>query len=172
MSQAKIQILDPVGNVPVGGHKLAPLLENVGGSRVGFRVQWPSFDIFMERIGELLRDLYVWAYERSTQEYQAIKQDLAEPDPLRLAWRDFIKQAIREVITQPELDPLTSIQRSVAERIPEHEQPAVQALLIEELRRLHEGVLARYGLRPSEFAAWKARRKLGKLGSKLGSDSN
>ena len=117
---------------------------------------------------ELLRDLYVWAYERSTQEYQAIKQDLAEPDPLRLAWRDFIKQAIREVITQPELDPLTSIQRSVAERIPEHEQPAVQALLIEELRRLHEGVLARYGLRPSEFAAWKARRKLGKLGS----DSN
>jgi len=117
---------------------------------------------------ELLRDLYVWAYERSTQEYQAIKQDLAEPDPLRLAWRDFIKQAIREVITQPELDPLTSIQRSVAERIPEHEQPAVQALLIEELRRLHEGVLARYGLRPSEFAAWKARRKL----HKLGSDSN
>ena len=117
---------------------------------------------------ELLRDLYIWAYERSTQEYQAIKQDLAEPDPLRLAWRDFIKQAIREVITQPELDPLTSIQRSVAERIPEHEQPAVQALLIEELRRLHEGVLARYGLRPSEFAAWKARRKLGKLGS----DSN
>ena len=104
---------------------------------------------------ELLRDLYVWAYERSTQEYQAIKQDLAEPDPLRLAWRDFIKQTIREVITQPELDPLSSIQRSVAERIPEHEQPDVQALLVEELRRLHEGVLARYGLRPSAYAAWK-----------------
>ncbi len=30
---------------------------------------------------ELLRDLYVWAYERSTQEYLAIRQDLAEPDP-------------------------------------------------------------------------------------------
>jgi len=40
---------------------------------------------------ELLRDLYVWAYERSTQEYLAIKQDLAEPDPLRLTWRNFIK---------------------------------------------------------------------------------
>ena len=58
MTQAKIQILDPVGNVPAGGHKLAALLPGVGGSRVGFRVQWPSFDIFMERIGELLRDLY------------------------------------------------------------------------------------------------------------------
>jgi len=107
---------------------------------------------------ELLRDLYVWAYERSTQKYQAIKQDLAEPDPLRLAWRDFIKPTIRGVITQPELDPLSSIQRSVAQRIPEHGQPYVRALLVEELRRLHEGVLARYGLRPSEYAAWKALR--------------
>jgi hypothetical protein len=44
----------------------------------------------------------------------------------------------------------------VAQRIPEHEQPYVQALLVEELRRLHEGVLARYGLLPSEYAVWKA----------------
>lgn len=105
---------------------------------------------------ELLRDLYVWAYERSSQESLAIKQDLAEPDPLRLAWRDFIKQTIREVITHPELDPLFSIQRSVVKLVPKQEQPDVQALIVEELRRLHEGVLARYGLRPSEYAAWKA----------------
>lgn len=105
---------------------------------------------------ELLRDLYVWAYERSSQEYLAIKQDLAEPDPLRLAWRDFIKQTIREIITHPELDPLFSIQRSVVKLVPKQEQPDVKALIVEELRRLHEGVLARYGLRPSEYAAWKA----------------
>lgn len=109
---------------------------------------------------ELLRDLYVWAYERSTQEYLAIKQDLVEPDPLRLAWRDFIKQTLREVITHPEIDPLSSIQRAVAAHVPEREQHDVQALLVEELRRLHEGVLARYGLRPSEYAAWKARQDL------------
>lgn len=107
---------------------------------------------------ELLRDLYVWAYERSTQEYLAIKQDLAEPDPLRLAWRDVIKQTIREIVIQPELDPLAHIQRSVLAQVPEHERPSVQALIVEELRRLHEGVLARYGLRPSEYAAWKAGR--------------
>ena len=104
---------------------------------------------------ELLRDLYVWAYERSTQEYLAIKQDLAEPDPLRLAWRDFIKQTIREVITHPELEPLSCIQRSVADRVPMGEQASVQALIIEELRRIHEGVLARYGLRPSDYTIWK-----------------
>ena len=104
---------------------------------------------------ELLRDLYVWAYERSTQEYLAIKQDLAEPDPLRLAWRDFIKQTLREVVLHPEQDPLACIRSSVLENIPESQQPDVQALVIEELRRMHEGVLARYGLRPSEYAAWR-----------------
>ena len=108
---------------------------------------------------ELLRDLYVWAYERSTQEYLAIKQELAEPDPIRLAWRGLIKQAIQDVVTQPDRDPLTSIQQATEARVPESERDNVQALIVEELRRLHEGVLARYGLKPSEFAIWKARHK-------------
>ncbi len=108
---------------------------------------------------ELLRDLYVWAYARSTQEYLTIKQELVEPDPVRLAWRDFIKQAIRNVVTQPDRDPLTSIQQATEERVPESERDNVQALIVEELRRLHEGVLARYGLKPSEFAIWKARHQ-------------
>ena len=111
---------------------------------------------------ELLRDLYVWAYERSTQEYLAIKQDLAEPDPLRLAWREFIKQTIREVIIHPEVDALSSIQKAVLTSVPSSNQASVQALIVEELRRLHEGVLARYGLRPSDYTTWKA-VQLGKV---------
>lgn len=105
---------------------------------------------------ELLRDLYVWAYERSTQEYLAIKQDLAEPDPLRLIWRDFIKQTIHLVVISSEQDPFTLIKQAVKAEIPAAEQNDLQALVVEELRRMHEGVLARYGLRPSEFSAWKA----------------
>ena len=107
---------------------------------------------------ELLRDLYVWAYERSTQEYLAIKQDLTEPDPLRLAYREVIKQAIRNVVTHAEEDPITMIRRDVAEHVIEADRENVAALIIEELRRLHEGVFARYGLRPSEVAAWKVRQ--------------
>ena len=105
---------------------------------------------------ELLRDLYVWAYERSTQEYLAIKQDLVEPDPLRLTWRDFIKQTIHLLVTSPERDPFSVIQQAVKTQIPAAEQHELQALIVDELRRLHEGVLARYGLQPSEFSAWKA----------------
>jgi Fic family protein len=106
---------------------------------------------------ELLRDLYVWAYERSTQEYLAIKQDLAEPDPMRLAYRDVIKHTIHAVVTRTGEDALTVIQQGVAAHVEEPNRENVQALIVEELRRLHEGVLARYGLRPAQFSAWKAR---------------
>jgi Fic family protein len=104
---------------------------------------------------ELLRDLYVWAYERSTQEYLAIKQDLAEPDPIRLAYRDVIKRVVREVIRSVDEDPLAMIHNKVAELIAEADRQNVQAMIIDELRRLHEGALARYGLRASEFLRWR-----------------
>ncbi len=106
---------------------------------------------------ELLRDVFVWAYERSTQEYLAIKQDLAEPDPIRLAYRDVIKQTIHAVVRHAQDEALTVISHAVAARVPAPDRPAVQSVIVDELRRLHEGVLARYGLRPSEFAAWKVR---------------
>jgi Fic/DOC family len=104
---------------------------------------------------ELLRDVYVWAYERSTQEYLAVRQELVQPDPLRLAWRDLLKATVHTIVMQPGEDDLATIRQAV-KTVPAHERDAVQALIIDELRRLHEGVLARYGLRPSDYAAWKA----------------
>jgi len=108
---------------------------------------------------ELLRDLYVWAYERSTQEYLAIRQELAEPDPNRLAYRELIKRTIREVVQNPQADTLDAIAQAM-EQVPQPNRENVRALVVQELRRLHEGVLARYGLRPSELTAWKAAQHL------------
>jgi len=68
-----------------------------------------------------------------------------------LTWRDFVKQAIHKVITQPEPDPLACTENHVSRNISETEQVGVKALVIEELRRLDEGVLARYDLRASQF---------------------
>jgi Fic family protein len=108
---------------------------------------------------ELLRDLYIWAYERSTQEYLAIKQDLAEPDPIRLAYRDVIKRVVREVVRSADEDPLAMIHSKVAELSRESDRENVRAMIIDELRRLHEGSLARYGLRASEFLRWRERHE-------------
>jgi hypothetical protein len=107
---------------------------------------------------ELLRDLFVWAYERSTQEYVAIRQTLAEPDPLRLAWRTLIRDTLQAVVTQPQLDALALIIEAVTAQVPAQQQHQVQTLIVEELRRLHEGVLSRYGLRPAQYHAWKNHR--------------
>lgn len=104
---------------------------------------------------ELLRDLYVWAYERSTQEYLAIKQELSEPDPLRLTWRDLIKATVREVVQNPHSNAQHLIAQAVSAKVPEHARASMEGLIADELLRLHEGVLARYGLRPSEWQAWR-----------------
>jgi hypothetical protein len=73
-----------------------------------------------------------------------------------LAYRDLIKQTIRAVVQQPGADVLGLIEQAVAQHVPPADRANLHALLVEELRRLHEGVLARYGLRPSELALWKA----------------
>jgi fido (protein-threonine AMPylation protein) len=106
---------------------------------------------------ELLRDLYVWAYERSTHEYLAVRRHLASPDPLRLAYREAIRKAIRQVVTHPDEESLIVIDKMVAELVKEADRPSVRAIVIEELRRVHEGTLARYGLRQSEFLRWQGR---------------
>lgn len=106
---------------------------------------------------ELLRDLYVWAYERSTHEYLPVRRDLASSDPLRLAYREAIRKAIREVVRRPDEESLTVIDNVVAELVKEADRPSVRAMVIEELRRVHEGTLARYGLRQSEFLRWQER---------------
>ncbi|MCW7552907.1 Fic family protein [Endozoicomonas gorgoniicola] len=108
----------------------------------------------MTRI-ELLRDLYLWAYERSTQEYLVIKQQLAEPDPLRLQHRNLIKKVVNKIVLQPDADPLELVDRLLPEDMQDSDRSDLSSLIIEELRRLHEGVLARYGLRPSQFKHWQ-----------------
>ena len=104
---------------------------------------------------ELLRDVYLWAYERSAQEYLLVRQELAEPEPMRLVWRQFLKQAVHAVVMLPEREPLDVIRELVDVGVPPPDRANVHALVVEELRRLHEGVLARYGLRPSHLTAWR-----------------
>ena len=108
----------------------------------------------MTRI-ELLRDLYVEAYQRSTREYITIQQNMAQPDPVRLRFRDLIKTTVRDIVLQQPGDALFVIVQAVAAQVPVPERANVQALIVDELRQLHEGVLVRYGLRPSEFLRWK-----------------
>src|SRR5690606_33992719 len=47
---------------------------------------------------DLLRDVFVWAYERSCQRYLAISQTLVAPDPLKIKYREALIQAVQAVV--------------------------------------------------------------------------
>lgn len=105
---------------------------------------------------ELLRDVFVWAYKRSTLYYSAIRQSLGDPDPFRLRHRQNIGEFVRQVIVDKmgKLQASKWITKETGQVIPKPEQLKFIEVVETELRNLHEGNIARYNLRPSEFEQW------------------
>jgi hypothetical protein len=112
----------------------------------------------MNRI-ELLRDLFVWAYERSAKEYVAVRKSLADPDPLRLRYRQELREIVADIVRSRRQDVLGAMERFADERIKARDREAFVEMVQDELKRLHPGTLARYRLRLSEFEAWREERK-------------
>lgn len=106
---------------------------------------------------DLLKDVFIWAYERSAARYEAVRQSLGEPDPFRLRYRDQIRALIAGVVQARagRKDAAAQIARwSMKEITPDERQRFVEVAEAE-LISLHEGNFARYRIRPSEFAAWR-----------------
>ena len=105
---------------------------------------------------EPLAEVFAWAYERSCGRYSAVRQSLGEPDPFRLRYRGPLKQIVAEVVKRG-LDKRATVTfvRQGAEGVSESDRPRFIELVETELLSLHEGNFARYGVRPSEFAAWR-----------------
>jgi fido (protein-threonine AMPylation protein) len=107
---------------------------------------------------ELLRDVFEWAYERSAQLYSVHRQTLGQPDPLRLQYRDSIREAVKAVV----LSGLNKGQAAEAIRTWSQEiKPADRERWIEvierELLSLHEGNIARYQLQPKDLDLFKVK---------------
>ena len=105
---------------------------------------------------ELLRDVYVWAYERSCARYSAVRQSLGEPDPFRLKYREIIIKAVAEVVRgkMNKTAANAHIERQATVEVPEEDQARFKEVVATELQTLHEGNIARYRLRPTEHKEW------------------
>jgi Fic family protein len=106
---------------------------------------------------DLLRDVFIWAYERSASRYAAVRQSLGEPDPFRLKYRGALREIVREIVLRRS-DKKTARARIAAwakENVPLDEREQFRDVAENELLGLHEGNFARYQIRPSEFAAWQ-----------------
>lgn len=107
---------------------------------------------------EPIRDVFVWAYERSARRYAAFRQSLGQPDAFRLKYRDELTKVVSDVIRMRLAKPSAShrIREFAHSEIPPADRQRFVEMAEIELLNLHEGNFARYKVRPSEFYNWKA----------------
>lgn len=104
---------------------------------------------------ELMRDVFLWAYERSCQQYMVIQESISEPDPFRLRHRAAIVEVLGVMIRQGAPPRESKIREISQDRIPHADLERFIEMAFRELLNLHEGNIARYRLRPGEFRAWQ-----------------
>ena len=105
---------------------------------------------------DLLKDLFIWAYQRSAARYAVLRQSLGEPDPFRLRHRDSIRALVAGIVTaamnQEEASKEVAKQ---AEALPLADRARFIEAVETELLALHEGNFARYRILPAEFERWQ-----------------
>jgi len=114
---------------------------------------------------ELLRDVFVWAYERSCQRYMAIRETVAEPDPVRLRHREALIAIVAEIVRGQQAPCDAAVRAVAAPLAPPEEMDRIVELALEDLSNLHEGNVSRYRLRLSEYRAWQPVQLGGDKGS-------
>lgn len=106
---------------------------------------------------ELLRDVFVWAYERSCARYVAVRQSLGDPDPFRLRYRALVTEMVSSVV-RGKMDKKTAatfIKHRADEDIQQKDRMRFIEVIETSLMGLHAGNIARYSLRPSQYQNWK-----------------
>jgi hypothetical protein len=106
---------------------------------------------------ELLRDVFIWSYERSAARYAAVRQSLGEPDPFRLRYREALRSVVGEVVRggMERRAAADHVAAWAAANVEQDDRERFREVAENELLGLHEGNFARYAIRPGEFAAWR-----------------
>ena len=106
---------------------------------------------------DLLKDVFIWAYERSAARYAAVRQSLGEPDPFRLRYRTELREVIAEIVRgfMTRKQALFHLAVWVQKNIDVADRDKFEEIVEDELLGLHEGNFARYQIKPSEFETWQ-----------------
>lgn len=106
---------------------------------------------------DMLKDVFIWAYERSAARYAVVRQTIGEPNPFRQRHREALRQLIGDVVKRHmgRKEAGAYIAEWVKENVAENEREKFREMAESDLLGLHEGNFARYQVRPSEFAAWQ-----------------
>jgi hypothetical protein len=140
-------------NIPLVKHNLAPLSFIDVPRDLYVNGQLGVYEL--NRV-ELLRDVYLWTYERSALRYTAIRQSIGEPDPFKLKYRQDLRHVIGEIVKNGyDVKTASEYIAEYARRIDDGDRPKFSEAVQTELIALHDGNFARYYISPGEFAQWK-----------------
>lgn len=104
----------------------------------------------------LLRDAYIAAYRASAENYKTLRAEVVSPEKAALAYRDFVKGAIRRCVLEwKACSPDSALQLAQEADIPENDRQAVIAYILAEFAGLHEGNCIRYRLKPEDLEKLK-----------------
>ncbi|HET7552461.1 MAG TPA: Fic family protein [Gemmatimonadaceae bacterium] len=107
---------------------------------------------------ELLRDVFVWAYDRSVKQYRVVSDAMGQPDPLRLQYRAELREVVSETVRAGRAPERTELRQwAELHGVQPGDAEGFANRALDLLLGLHEGNLARYRLLPSEFQAWRSR---------------
>ena len=110
---------------------------------------------------ELLRDVFVWAYERSCQQYVAVRQNLVPPDLFRLRHRQALAEVITAIVRQGEPATQQTVKNKIPAAVALTEHDHFVQLVLAEFAALHVGNAVRFGIRPLEFSTWQSQHSGG-----------
>ncbi|MFQ5973701.1 MAG: Fic family protein, partial [Alphaproteobacteria bacterium] len=100
----------------------------------------------------LLREAYMDAYIASADNYRTLRAELETPDKAALAYRDFVRKAVRcSVLEWKAFEPERIMAMAAEADIPDEDREQVVSYIGNELRGLHEGNVIRYRLRPEDL---------------------
>ena len=143
-----------VSNIPLIKHNLSPLSfvdvpknDDVSGLLAIYE---------LNKI-ELMRDVFVWAYERSAQQYQLVYNTIVEPNIIEMRHKNSLFTLINVIISQDIRGEkiIHTIQEWSNENIPADDVSEFIRIAEKEIISLHEGNIAIYDVDLEVFKKWK-----------------
>ena len=105
---------------------------------------------------DLLRDVFVWAYERSCLRYSITRKELGNPDPFRMRYREARSEVVARIVREG-MEKKTAIvfirdyaKLSIAQEDQSHFIETVER----DVMGLHEGNIARHRILRGEYEKW------------------
>lgn len=100
----------------------------------------------------LLREVYVDAYVASAENYRVLRAEVERPEKAALAYRDFVRAALRRCVLEFKAFRQDDVLAMAAEAgVPEADREGVVVYVRDQLAGLHEGNVIRYRLKPGDL---------------------